>query len=92
MVEGCTQQVERSPGSAAELPDNSFWQAPQRGVRIRGIGRGTDFALADCCHPVPGDRIVGVQDGKPYGGIDIGVGLAWGRHTRRIHEPMNRLR
>ena len=52
------------PGSAAELPDNSFWQAPQRGVRIRGIGRGTEFALSNCCHPVPGDRIVGVQDGK----------------------------
>ncbi len=55
------------PGSAAELPDNSFWQAPQRGVRIRGIGRRTEFALSNCCHPVPGDRIVGVQDGKTVG-------------------------
>ncbi|WP_230291690.1 bifunctional (p)ppGpp synthetase/guanosine-3',5'-bis(diphosphate) 3'-pyrophosphohydrolase [Croceicoccus sp. Ery5] len=52
------------PGSAAELPDNSFWQAPLRAVRIRGLKRGSDFVLGECCHPVPGDRIVGVSDGK----------------------------
>ncbi|WP_230280218.1 bifunctional (p)ppGpp synthetase/guanosine-3',5'-bis(diphosphate) 3'-pyrophosphohydrolase [Croceicoccus sp. Ery15] len=52
------------PGSAAELPDNSFWQAPLRAVRIRGLKRGSDFVLGECCHPVPGDRIVGLSDGK----------------------------
>ncbi len=52
------------PGSAAELPDDSFWQAPERRVRIRGLTRGSEFELAECCHPVPGDRIVGIRDGK----------------------------
>ncbi|WP_144097970.1 RelA/SpoT family protein [Croceicoccus sediminis] len=52
------------PGSAAELPDDSFWQAPARSVRLRGLPKGAEFVLATCCHPVPGDRIVGIKEGR----------------------------
>ena len=38
-------------------------------VSIKGLARGVAFALADCCHPVPGDRIVGLR--RPGEGIDV---------------------
>ncbi len=46
------------PGSTADLPDE-----PQQGraISIRGLTPGVGFALADCCRPVPGDRIVGLK-------------------------------
>ncbi|MDR7102939.1 bifunctional (p)ppGpp synthetase/guanosine-3',5'-bis(diphosphate) 3'-pyrophosphohydrolase [Croceicoccus sp. BE223] len=55
------------PGSAGELPDDSFWHAPARSVRLRGLPKGAEFKLSRCCHPVPGDRIVGVKDGRKVG-------------------------
>lgn len=30
-------------------------------VSIRGLTPGIAYSLSDCCHPVPGDRIVGVR-------------------------------
>ncbi|MDT0575184.1 bifunctional (p)ppGpp synthetase/guanosine-3',5'-bis(diphosphate) 3'-pyrophosphohydrolase [Croceicoccus sp. F390] len=51
------------PGIAATLPEDSFWQAPQRAIRVQGLKKGTAFQLAPCCYPVPGDRIIGVRDG-----------------------------
>ncbi|RHW16887.1 bifunctional (p)ppGpp synthetase/guanosine-3',5'-bis(diphosphate) 3'-pyrophosphohydrolase [Sphingomonas gilva] len=37
--------------------------APQQksAISIKGLTPGVAFALASCCHPVPGDRIVGVR-------------------------------
>src|SRR3546814_12112404 len=35
-------------------------------VSIRGLTPGIAYNLGDCCHPVPGDRIVGVRrTGEP---------------------------
>jgi GTP pyrophosphokinase len=35
-------------------------------VSIRGLTPGIAFALGECCHPVPGDRIVGIRrTGEP---------------------------
>ncbi|PZU08960.1 MAG: bifunctional (p)ppGpp synthetase/guanosine-3',5'-bis(diphosphate) 3'-pyrophosphohydrolase [Sphingobium sp.] len=35
-------------------------------VSIRGLTPGIAYSLGDCCHPVPGDRIVGVRrTGEP---------------------------
>ncbi len=35
---------------------------PQRqAISIKGLTPGVAFDLADCCHPVPGDRIVGLR-------------------------------
>ncbi len=55
------------PGSAgadvAEL-------APQASaISIKGLTPGVAFELAACCHPVPGDRIVGLR--RPDAGIEV---------------------
>ncbi|MFA5989794.1 MAG: bifunctional (p)ppGpp synthetase/guanosine-3',5'-bis(diphosphate) 3'-pyrophosphohydrolase [Sphingomonas sp.] len=38
-------------------------------ISIRGLTPGVAFDLADCCHPVPGDRIVGLR--RPNQGIEV---------------------
>ncbi|MES2054641.1 MAG: bifunctional (p)ppGpp synthetase/guanosine-3',5'-bis(diphosphate) 3'-pyrophosphohydrolase [Pseudomonadota bacterium] len=81
------------PGSAGaeamrELPPQSS------AISIRGLTPGVAFDLAECCHPVPGDRIVGLR--RPDKGIEVHaidcenlvsgddadwVDLAWGDKT-----------
>src|SRR5690606_13184163 len=46
------------PGSTAGLAEEP---GPGRAISIRGLTPGMGFALAQCCHPVPGDRIVGLR-------------------------------
>ncbi len=52
LVPGCTADLEGSD------PD---WIRRERAISIRGLTPGVGFRLATCCHPVPGDRIVGLQ-------------------------------
>lgn len=49
------------PGSTAELPEEPEWTRTERAISIRGLTPGMGFELATCCHPVPGDRIVGLR-------------------------------
>ena len=43
---------------------------PQRDkVSIKGLTPGVAFRLADCCHPVPGDRIVGLR--RPDAPVEV---------------------
>ncbi len=49
------------PGSAANLPPSEEWPRQQRAIAVRGLTPGMAFKLAECCHPVPGDRIVGLR-------------------------------
>ena len=47
------------PGAASDVAMRTL---PSRAkVSIRGLTPGVAFRLADCCHPVPGDRIVGLR-------------------------------
>ena len=81
------------PGSAGGA--DTHQAPPQRhAITITGLTPGVAFDLADCCRPVPGDRIVGIRrEGEgihvhdiacPLIGEDVfeGVGdwvdLAWG--------------
>jgi GTP pyrophosphokinase len=57
------------PGSAANLPASEKWPGQQRAIAVRGLTPGMAFTLADCCHPVPGDRIVGLR--RPNKGVEI---------------------
>ncbi|MCP5403864.1 MAG: bifunctional (p)ppGpp synthetase/guanosine-3',5'-bis(diphosphate) 3'-pyrophosphohydrolase [Novosphingobium sp.] len=57
------------PGSTAELPDDIEWPKQERAITIRGLTPGMAFHMADCCHPVPGDRIVGLR--QPGKGVEV---------------------
>ena len=41
----------------------------QSAISIKGLTPGMAFQLADCCHPIPGDRIVGLR--RPGEGIEV---------------------
>ena len=50
------------PGSTAGFADDPDWaQRDRQPISIRGLKPGIAYSLADCCHPVPGDRIVGLR-------------------------------
>ena len=57
------------PGSASDLPEADLWPQQQRAIAIRGLTPGVAFKLAECCHPVPGDRIVGLR--RPGEGVEV---------------------
>ena len=55
------------PGSASDADATS---PPQRqAISIKGLTPGVAYDLAECCRPVPGDRIVGVR--RPGAGIEV---------------------
>jgi GTP diphosphokinase / guanosine-3',5'-bis(diphosphate) 3'-diphosphatase len=77
------------PGSAGE--DVTAAPAQREAISIKGLTPGVAFVLSPCCHPVPGDRIVGLRRAdEPIAvhaidcpvlasGIDADwVDLAWG--------------
>jgi GTP pyrophosphokinase len=46
--------------------DEKDWPSQERAISIRGLTPGVSFELGECCHPVPGDRIVGLRrEGLP---------------------------
>ncbi len=82
------------PGSASDDPNKREWPKQDRAISIRGLTAGVAFQLADCCHPVPGDRIVGLR--HPGAGVEVHtidclklvngvdsdwVDLSWGRES-----------
>jgi GTP diphosphokinase / guanosine-3',5'-bis(diphosphate) 3'-diphosphatase len=82
------------PGSTTSLEETEAWPRQERAISIRGINPSAAFHLADCCHPVPGDRIVGLkQPGKGIevhaidclslaSGVDVDwLDLSWGERT-----------
>ena len=56
------------PGSASG-DDAVALPAQREPISIKGLTPGVAFTLASCCHPIPGDRIVGVR--KPDAPIEI---------------------
>lgn len=57
------------PGSTAGLPEPENWPRQDHVISIRGLTAGMAFHLAECCHPVPGDRIVGIR--LPGKGVEV---------------------
>ncbi len=57
------------PGSTKDLPDPDNWPKQERAISIKGLTAGMAFQLGDCCHPVPGDRIVGLR--HPGQGVEV---------------------
>ena len=82
------------PGSASEDMEERDWPKQDRAISIRGLTPGVGFHLGECCHPVPGDRIVGLR--RPGEGVEVHtidcltlingvdsdwVDLSWGRES-----------
>ncbi len=82
------------PGSAQDDPKTREWPKQDRAISIRGLTPGVGFHLGECCHPVPGDRIVGLR--KAGEGVEVHtidclnlvngvdgdwVDLEWGRES-----------
>jgi GTP pyrophosphokinase len=80
------------PGSTADLPEEP---GQTRAISIKGLTPGMAFTLAECCHPVPGDRIVGLRlkgEGVVVHAIDClqlasgidadWVDLSWGERSQ----------
>jgi len=57
------------PGSTADIEEDADWTKRERTISIRGLTAGVGFQLATCCHPVPGDRIVGLR--RPGEGVEV---------------------
>ncbi len=57
------------PGSADSFTDPEDWPQQAHAISIRGLTSGMAFHLAACCHPVPGDRIVGLK--QPGLGVEV---------------------
>lgn len=79
------------PGFDADDIDGDF-PNQERAISIRGLTPGVGYHLGDCCHPIPGDRIVGLRlPGQPVevhtiecdrlaSGVDADwVDLSWGQ-------------
>ncbi len=82
------------PGSSKHFAEPENWPKQEKAISIRGLTAGMAFHLADCCHPVPGDRIVGLRHaGKGVevhaidcltlaSGVDADwLDLSWGERT-----------
>jgi GTP pyrophosphokinase len=57
------------PGIVADMKRDGVRIDPARPISIEGLTPGVSYMLATCCHPVPGDRIVGLS--RPNEGIEI---------------------
>ena len=57
------------PGSTEGLAEPESWPRQERAISIRGLTAGMAFHLGQCCHPVPGDRIVGLR--QPGMGVEV---------------------
>ncbi|MXP45925.1 RelA/SpoT family protein [Altererythrobacter luteolus] len=57
------------PGCTSEMEQGEDWARQERAISIRGLTAGVGFKLAECCHPVPGDRIVGLR--KAGEGVEV---------------------
>ncbi len=49
------------PGSVSQARDLGHVPGQTSAISIRGLTPGVAIRLADCCYPVPGDRIVGLR-------------------------------
>jgi GTP diphosphokinase / guanosine-3',5'-bis(diphosphate) 3'-diphosphatase len=48
------------PGFDIDDPGTD-WLNQESAISIRGLTPGVGYQLGDCCHPIPGDRIVGLR-------------------------------
>nr|WP_253201424.1 bifunctional (p)ppGpp synthetase/guanosine-3',5'-bis(diphosphate) 3'-pyrophosphohydrolase [Sphingomonas quercus] len=57
------------PGTGERADALTRARPARHAISIRGLTPGVAFHLATCCHPLPGDRIVGLR--RPGEGVDV---------------------
>jgi GTP pyrophosphokinase len=85
------------------------WAGPRTGkaISIKGLTEGISYTLGQCCHPLPGDRIVGVMtpgQGAVIHTIDCAelekaqsqmedwLDVSWGAHAAELGTNVARVR
>jgi GTP pyrophosphokinase len=91
----------RKQAVVEEMPDK-----PKR-ISIRGLTQGVAYKLGTCCHPLPGDRIVGLMTPgqgatihtidcaeleKAQSSVDEWLDVAWGTHAAEMGPSVARLK
>ena len=61
LVDDATVMDALMPGSAEQAGVKRRDPAQREAISMKGLTPGVAFQLADCCNPVPGDRIIGVR-------------------------------
>lgn len=64
MVAIARQKISDAQVMDALMPgaiDSGAMAAQREAISIRGLTPGVAYMLAECCHPVPGDRLVGLR-------------------------------
>nr|WP_129796184.1 bifunctional (p)ppGpp synthetase/guanosine-3',5'-bis(diphosphate) 3'-pyrophosphohydrolase [Zymomonas mobilis] len=59
------------PGMALQDATAPLPPLVNHAISIEGLTPGAAYDLAECCHPVPGDRIVGLR--RPHAAIEVHV-------------------
>jgi guanosine-3',5'-bis(diphosphate) 3'-pyrophosphohydrolase len=88
-------------------PDSRRKPSPRKDgsvISIEGLTEGISYRLGQCCHPLPGDRIVGVRktgEGVVIHTIDCAeletaqmedwLDVAWGKHAAQIGPSLARV-
>ena len=64
MIEIARQKISDGQLIEALMPgaiDLDLASAQREAISIKGLTPGVAYALAECCHPIPGDRLVGLR-------------------------------
>jgi len=99
VLEAVFPELKRDPGRKAAPP-----RKDAKKISIKGQTEGISYKLAACCHPLPGDRIVGVMEpgeGAVVHTIDCGelekhqmedwLDVSWGAHAAEIGPSVARI-
>ena len=105
VLEAVYPEIKRDPerrkqAAVAEPPDKP------KPISIRGLTEGVSYRLGNCCHPLPGDRIVGLmvpgqgvvihtidcaELEKAQSSMDDWLDVAWGTHAAEMGPSVARL-
>jgi len=103
VVEAIFPELKRDPERKRPLYDDG---KGKKQISIRGLTEGISYQLGQCCHPLPGDRIVGLR--SPGQGVvihtidcaeleraqdrmDDWLDVSWGRHAAEAGPSLARV-
>ncbi|HWA30004.1 MAG TPA: bifunctional (p)ppGpp synthetase/guanosine-3',5'-bis(diphosphate) 3'-pyrophosphohydrolase, partial [Rhizomicrobium sp.] len=103
VIEAVFPELKRDPARRQHAYDDGKGKKP---ISIRGLTEGISYSLGECCHPLPGDRIVGLV--TPGRGVVIHtidcaelekaqdkmhdwLDVSWGRHAAEAGPSLARV-